>query len=89
MRNISVAILSFIALVSLTVAFFYSQKETITFGIDKEIADYPLEIEGTLPIWLQGTFVRNSAIPIYQEGKQVSHVFDGLAMLHAFDCRKG
>lgn len=54
----------------------------------QEIA-VPLTVEGTLPSWLSGALVRNSAIPILQNGKQISHAFDGIAMLHKCTFHQG
>lgn len=54
----------------------------------QEIA-VPLTVEGKLPSWLSGALVRNSAIPILKDGKQVSHAFDGIAMLHKCTFHQG
>ncbi|MBA3603791.1 MAG: carotenoid oxygenase family protein [Parachlamydiaceae bacterium] len=61
----------------------------LKLGIEREETEKQLHIEGKLPDWLKGVLVRNSAIPIYQEGKQISHEFDGLAMLHGFYFNEG
>lgn len=61
----------------------------LTLGVAREETEKQLHVEGKLPTWLQGVLVRNSSIPIYQEGKQVSHKFDGLAMLHGFAFYEG
>lgn len=61
----------------------------VTLGITQEETKRPLPIQGTIPEWLQGTFVRNSAIPFCKDGKQISHEFDGLAMLHGFVIKQG
>lgn len=41
-----------------------------------------LVVEGEMPSWLSGALIRNSAIPVFKNGKQVTHEFDGMAMLH-------
>lgn len=58
-------------------------------GIEREETEKPLKVEGKFPNWLKGVLVRNSSIPIYQKGKQISHEFDGLAMLHGFTFDEG
>jgi carotenoid cleavage dioxygenase-like enzyme len=62
---------------------------SLELGIKQEETEKLLLVKGTFPLWLDGVLVRNSSIPIYQNGKQISHPFDGLAMLHGFDFRKG
>lgn len=61
----------------------------LTLAVEQEETEKPLEIVGQFPEWLKGTLVRNSAIPIYQNGQQISHEFDGLAMLHGFTFDEG
>jgi beta,beta-carotene 9',10'-dioxygenase len=61
----------------------------LTLGVAREETEKQLHVEGKLPTWLQGVLVQNSSIPIYQEGKQISHEFDGLAMLHGFAFDEG
>lgn len=56
--------------------------------IQQEETEKPLKVLGKFPEWLEGSLIRNSAIPIYQKGQQVSHEFDGLAMLHGFAFNK-
>lgn len=57
--------------------------------IEQEVTEQPLQVEGEFPNWLKGVLVRNSSIPIYQKGRQISHEFDGLAMLHGFSFDRG
>ncbi|MBA2368170.1 MAG: carotenoid oxygenase family protein [Candidatus Protochlamydia sp.] len=57
--------------------------------VEQEVTEKPLRVEGEFPGWLKGALVRNSSIPIYQNGKQISHQFDGLAMLHGFAFDQG
>lgn len=62
---------------------------SLELGIKQEETEKLLPVKGAFPGWLDGVLVRNSSIPIYQDSKQISHPFDGLAMLHGFDFRKG
>lgn len=61
----------------------------LKLGVEREETEKSLQVEGKFPDWLEGVLVRNSSIPIYQEGKQISHEFDGLAMLHGFAFNRG
>ena len=61
----------------------------LKLGVAREETEKQLHVEGKLPDWLKGVLVRNSSIPIFQEGKQISHEFDGLAMLHGFAFDEG
>jgi carotenoid cleavage dioxygenase-like enzyme len=31
----------------------------------------------------------HNSSPLYEDGKQITHPFDGLAMLHGFDFKEG
>lgn len=53
-------------------------------AITQEFDQYPLSIEGTVPDWLKGTFVRNGPVGVQIQDQQLAHWFDGPAMLHAF-----
>ena len=68
---------------------FQKSVHSLKLGVEQEETEKLLQIEGQLPNWLKGVLVRNSSIPIYQEGKQISHEFDGLAMLHGFAFNEG
>ncbi len=57
--------------------------------ISQEVQKMPLEVNGAFPFWLKGIFVRNSSIPVISGGVQVTHEFDGLAMLHSFAFAQG
>jgi carotenoid cleavage dioxygenase-like enzyme len=61
----------------------------LTLAVEQEETEKSLEVVGEFPEWLKGTLVRNSSIPIYQNGQQISHDFDGLAMLHGFTFDEG
>jgi beta,beta-carotene 9',10'-dioxygenase len=67
----------------------WKKRSHLELGIEQEETEFPLSVQGEFPAWLDGVLVRNSSIPIYQDGKQVSHLFDGLAMLHGFDFQQG
>lgn len=76
-------------LFSLIAIGFISFKSTLTLGVEQEATDLPLTVKGQIPEWLDGTLVRNSAIPVYINGQQAIHAFDGLAMLHGFYFNQG
>lgn len=61
----------------------------LTTELSHEVQEMPLIVQGKFPQWLNGVLVRNSAIPVYKEGKQATHLFDGIAMLHSFTFNKG
>jgi carotenoid cleavage dioxygenase-like enzyme len=67
----------------------WQKRSHIELAIQQEETELPLHVEGQFPTWLSGSLVRNSSIPIYEDGKQISHPFDGLAMLHGFDFKEG
>src|SRR5262249_799764 len=57
--------------------------------LEAEIIVDSLPIEGWIPMWLEGTLLRNGPAK-WDVGKlRISHWFDGLAMLHAFSFRDG
>lgn len=70
--------------------------ETATYtnvGFEDWIADAPKEVtewrgcqvEGTIPSYVQGTLIRNGCgIWSTENGEMYSHVFDGLAKIHAY-----
>ena len=62
---------------------------SLELGVEREETEKLLQVKGKFPDWLEGVLVRNSSIPIYQKGEQVSHGFDGLAMLHGFVFNEG
>lgn len=66
-----------------------SQEKKLTLETTEELNDVPLQVQGTLPSWLEGTFVRNGPVVVYQDGKEVGHWFDGPAMLVAFQFHQG
>jgi beta,beta-carotene 9',10'-dioxygenase len=48
-----------------------------------------LEVEGTLPAWLQGTLLRNGPALFEDTDAPVNHWFDGQAMVHRFTIAEG
>jgi beta,beta-carotene 9',10'-dioxygenase len=54
--------------------------------LDQEVVLDDVAVEGQLPIWLEGTLVRNGPAR-YTDGQR--HWFDGLAMLHRFTVTGG
>ena len=58
-------------------------------GITKEYKETELLIEGKLPHWIKGTFVRNGPAYFCTDTSSVSHWFDGLAMLHSYTIEDG
>jgi carotenoid cleavage dioxygenase-like enzyme len=48
-----------------------------------------LQVEGRLPEWLAGAFLRNGPALFTIDGTQYNHWFDGLAMLHRFGFQDG
>ncbi|HSC25557.1 MAG TPA: carotenoid oxygenase family protein [Candidatus Babeliales bacterium] len=58
-------------------------------SLDQEVVLQELEIQGTIPQWLEGTLVRNGPAKFETDSEVVSHLFDGYAMLHAFSCKDG
>lgn len=62
---------------------------TVEAELDKESEQIPLEFTGSIPDWLQGTFVRNGPINVKVNGVEQCHWLDGLAMLHAFRMDQG
>ncbi|KAL7530563.1 hypothetical protein ACHAXR_003560 [Thalassiosira sp. AJA248-18] len=51
----------------------------------QETSDWnPLEIQGTIPSYVQGTLIRNGGGMWTQGNTELSHIFDGLAKLNAY-----
>lgn len=48
-----------------------------------------LDIDGTIPAWLNGALVRNGPAKFEAGGHSVNHWFDGYAMLHRFGIQDG
>lgn len=56
----------------------------VSAELQEELPKTPIQVKGTIPSWLSGTFVRNGPVTVTVDGKKNDHWFDGLAMLHAF-----
>src|SRR3954454_20201826 len=54
--------------------------------LDEEVVLDDVAVDGELPLWLEGTLVRNGPAR-FDEGQR--HWFDGLAMLHRFAIADG
>jgi carotenoid cleavage dioxygenase-like enzyme len=54
-----------------------------------EVRDRRLDVDGTVPAWLDGALVRNGPAHFESDGGQVNHWFDGLAMLRRFGFADG
>lgn len=59
------------------------------FQKTEEMENIALKVEGTIPEWLQGEFVRNGPGLIKGKNGSVKSWFDGLAKLHAFNINQG
>lgn len=57
--------------------------------LNDEIVIDNLLVEGVLPLWLEGTLIRNGPAKFHFGTQKISHWFDGLAMLHAFTFGQG
>ncbi len=55
----------------------------------EEQENVPLVVEGTIPDWVEGDFVRNGPALVKSPQGSVTSWFDGLAKLHTFKIRKG
>ena len=53
-------------------------------SLDRELDDYRLPVEGSVPEWLGGRLVRNGPGKFEVGGDRVSHWFDGLGMLRSY-----
>lgn len=56
---------------------------------DTEFTNVALPVHGNIPLWLKGKLIRNCAVPVYESGKEKTHFFDGVAMLHSFNINEG
>ncbi len=55
----------------------------------EQLEPVPLRIEGEIPRWLAGAFLRNGPAWFTIDGQRYQHWFDGLAMLHRFGFHQG
>lgn len=59
------------------------------FQNTEELENVPLNVEGKIPVWLEGEFVRNGPGIVEGPCNSVKSWFDGLAKLHAFNIDQG
>ena len=67
-------------------------KDIIDLGFsksEKELQIDNLKVQGKIPEWLQGTFIRNGPGTFEVGQERYRHWFDGLAMLHKFSFKNG
>ena len=64
-------------------------KATVVADLQQETLQQALKVEGKIPEWLSGSYVRNGPVSFKVNGVEIPHWFDGLAMLHAFSFDKG
>lgn len=57
--------------------------------LNEEVVIDQLPLKGALPLWLEGTLIRNGPAKFRFGEKKIAHWFDGLAMLHAFTIGQG
>jgi len=55
----------------------------------EEVKDVPLTVQGRIPAWLEGEFVRNGPAIIKGKTQSVRSWFDGLGKLHGFTFENG
>ena len=65
------------------------EKFDVKADLIEELDSVVLAPEGSIPLWLSGSLIRNGPINISVNGESNSHWFDGLAMLHAFAFEQG
>lgn len=67
----------------------HKEIKNIMVPIHDEVTQQTLPVQGDIPYWLHGTFVRNGPVSLEVDDKKMAHWFDGLAMLHAFTFHNG
>jgi carotenoid cleavage dioxygenase-like enzyme len=55
----------------------------------QEITRERLPVQGAVPVWLEGTLLRNGPAQFEVGEQRFNHWFDGLAMLHSFTFHQG
>lgn len=65
------------------------KKPKLQLEINTQYSKISLPLTGNLPSWLNGTLIRNCTVPVFEEGKEKTHYFDGIAMLHSFQIKEG
>jgi beta,beta-carotene 9',10'-dioxygenase len=58
-------------------------------SLTEEVSIKRLRVEGSIPRWLSGTYVRNGFADFDVGRHTFNHLSDGLAMLHRFSFRRG
>ncbi len=58
-------------------------------SLDEEVSRRQLSVEGEIPDWLSGTLVRNGPAKFEGGSERVTHWFDGLAMVRAYEFADG
>lgn len=77
-------------LLLLTVSSLYAFDRAADFhSLEKETIEVLLKVEGEIPSWIEGTYVRNGPSKFFARDQALSHWFDGLSMLHAFHLEGG
>jgi len=62
-----------------------AQRRRVAFEtLEREVENQSLEVEGTIPSWLEGTLLRTGPAAFEAGDQDLNHWFDGLAMLHSF-----
>src|ERR1700722_16663392 len=86
MNKIAKTLIFGVIVLGATVAIYavLDRPKKLELGVSQEVTALQLKTKGNFPEWLHGELIRNSAVPVFCEGKQLSHPFDGLAMLHSF-----
>ena len=58
-------------------------------SLEQENENIALPVQGNVPEWLSGTYIRNGAAKFEVGKEKYNHGFDGLAMLHRFAFKNG
>jgi len=58
-------------------------------SLESEVENLELDLQGSIPEWLDGTLVRNGPAKFEVGGERVAHWFDGLGMLHRYSFEAG
>lgn len=66
-----------------------SHQKPIILALDQEVSQQIVQVQGKVPEWLSGTYVRNGPVTVQIGDEIIPHWFDGLAMLHAFSFDQG
>ncbi len=66
-----------------------NKASSIVSDLNTEVTQQSLVVEGSIPEWLNGSFVRNGPVSVQINDQKIAHWFDGPAMLHGFTFRNG